>query len=82
MGKIPRGISGRELAHLLSKYGYSIVRQTSSHIRLASRFKDTEHNITIPDHQPLKIGTLNNILKDISEYLKIPKEELIKNLFQ
>jgi len=37
MPKIPRDISGRDLAKVLSKYGYEIVRQTGSHIRLVSR---------------------------------------------
>ena len=82
MPKIPRDISGRELARLLDKYGYKIVRETGSHIRLVSIYKETEHKITIPDHQPIKIGTLNSILHDISEYLKISKQELTQELFR
>jgi predicted RNA binding protein YcfA (HicA-like mRNA interferase family) len=82
MPKIPRDISGRELARLLDKYGYKIVRETGSHIRLVSIYKETEHKITIPDHQPIKIGTLNSILHDISEYLKISKQELTQELFE
>lgn len=81
MHRIPRDISGRELAGLLNKYGYIIVRQTSSHIRLVSRFKHNEHKITIPDHQVIKIGTLNNILNEVAEYLKKSKQDLIKDLF-
>jgi predicted RNA binding protein YcfA (HicA-like mRNA interferase family) len=57
MPKIPRDISGRELAKLLNRYKYKIVRETGSHIRLVSTLKQTEHRITIPDHQPTKIGT-------------------------
>ena len=82
MPKVPRDTSGRELARLLNKYGYTIVRQTSSHIRLVSTFKNNEHKITIPDHQPIKIGTFNNILNDIAEYLEISKQELIHDLFK
>jgi predicted RNA binding protein YcfA (HicA-like mRNA interferase family) len=82
MPKIPRDISGRELAKLLNRYKYKIVRETGSHIRLVSTYKQTEHRITSPDHQPTKIGTLNNILNDIAEYLKISKQELIHELFK
>ena len=82
MPKIPRDISGRELAKLLKKYGYRSVRQTGSHMRLASNFKGIEHKITIPDHQPIKIGTLNNILNELADYLKTTKEELIEELFK
>ncbi len=48
MPKIPRDISGDELSKLLSKYGYEVARQTGSHIRLVSKYQDTEHKITIP----------------------------------
>ena len=60
---------------------YKVVREIASHLRLTSDFMGYSHHITIPDHCPLKVGTLNNILKDIAEYLKIPKEQLIEELF-
>jgi predicted RNA binding protein YcfA (HicA-like mRNA interferase family) len=81
MPKAPRDVSGRELAKLLNHYGYQVARQTGSHIRLVSTYRQIEHKITIPDHQPIKIGTLNNILHDIAEYLKISKQELVQELF-
>ena len=37
--------------------------------------------ITIPKHKPLKVGTLNNILSDIAEYLESDKQILISELF-
>jgi predicted RNA binding protein YcfA (HicA-like mRNA interferase family) len=80
--KIPRDISGEELTKLLKKYGYEVNRKTGSHIRLVSKFKDEEHNITVPDHHPIKIGTLNNILNDLVDHLKIDKKELINKLFE
>mgnify|MGYP001338954271 FL=1 len=82
MPKMPRDISGRELAKLLHIYKYKIEREKGSHIRLVSTHKQSEHKITIPDHQPIKIGTLNNILTDISSYLEISKQELINELFK
>jgi predicted RNA binding protein YcfA (HicA-like mRNA interferase family) len=51
MPKIPRDISGRELEKLLSKYKYKVVRASGGHIRLVSTYQQTEHKITIPDHQ-------------------------------
>jgi len=81
MHKIPRDLSGRDLAKALGRYGYRLVRETGSHIRLVSIHTGAEHKITIPDHEPVKIGTLNNILNDISEYLKISKGDLIQKLF-
>ena len=78
--KIPRDIGSDNIIQLLKKYGYKITRQTGSHIRLTSNLKGTEHHITIPSHKDLKIGTINSILNDISRYLEIDKEILIKNL--
>lgn len=80
MHKIPRDISGRKLAQLLKRYDYKIKKQTGSHITLVTNFKNKKHKITIPDHQFIKIGTLNRILNDLKDYLKITKEKLIKEL--
>lgn len=79
--KTPRDINGEELVKLLAKYDYSITKQTGSHIRITTQIKG-EHHVTIPRHNPIKIGTLNNILNDISTYLKIDKRDLINGLFK
>jgi predicted RNA binding protein YcfA (HicA-like mRNA interferase family) len=78
--KLPREISGVELAKLLKKYGYEITRQVGSHIRLTTSLKG-EHHITIPAHKSLKIGTLSGILNDVAAHFKIDKGDLIKELF-
>jgi predicted RNA binding protein YcfA (HicA-like mRNA interferase family) len=81
MPKTPRNVSGRYLCKVLGKYGYTIIRQTGSHIRLKSDFMGYEHSITIPAHNPIKIGTLNNILNAVAEYLKMRREKLVDSLF-
>jgi len=80
MKKIPRNLSARVLIKKLKKLGYKKTRQVGSHIRLSTEEKGT-HHITIPEHTPLKIGTLSNILKDIAIHFEITKEELIDQLF-
>ena len=80
MKKIPRDFSGRALAKQLKKLGYQQTRQLGSHIRLTTEEKGI-HHITIPAHDPIKIGTLSNILKDIALHFEISKEELINRLF-
>jgi hypothetical protein len=37
--------------------------------------------VTIPAHDPLKVGTLAGILGDISAHLQISREELLRRLF-
>jgi len=81
MPKIPRDISGRKLAGLLDRYGYKIPRETGSQLRLESKLGDESHKITIPDHRPIKIGTLNSILTELAGRQKISKVELTVELF-
>jgi len=77
--KLPRDLSGRELAKKLSIYGYQITRQTGSHIRLTTT-QHGGHHITIPDHPSLRVGTLSGILADIAAHFDIPKDDLIAEL--
>lgn len=78
--KLPRNVSSRELIKLLGKIGYEITRQKGSHIRLTCSYPNT-HHITIPDHDPIKIGTLSAILFDVAGSRNQSKEELINQLF-
>jgi predicted RNA binding protein YcfA (HicA-like mRNA interferase family) len=78
--KTPRNVSGNDLIKLLSKYGYQPIRQKGSHIRLSKISDEGHQKITIPNHDPIKIGTLNTILSDIADQLHISKEELINKL--
>ncbi len=80
--RLPRDLGDDELARLLEAYSYTITGQAGSHIRLASSLKGREHHITIPKHKPLKIGTLNSILKDVAAYLEIDRDTLIKELLR
>jgi predicted RNA binding protein YcfA (HicA-like mRNA interferase family) len=60
--------------------GYVITRQKGSHIRLTT-LEPSENHITIPQHTPLKVGTLSAILSDIADHLSIEREELMEILF-
>ena len=78
--RLPRDLGGEELAKLLKEYGYAITRQVGSHIRLTTQ-QGGEHHITIPRHSPLRVGTLNSILRDVAEHLGLSRDELIAALF-
>jgi predicted RNA binding protein YcfA (HicA-like mRNA interferase family) len=78
--KLPRDISGEDLAGLLRRLGYEETRQTGSHIRLTT-LRHGEHHITIPRHRSLRVGTLAAVLKDVARHFNISREELTKQLF-
>ena len=73
-------MSGLELARLLKAFGYEVTRQTGSHIRLTTELGG-QHHITIPAHDPLKVGTLSAILSDVAGHFGLTKEEVGKRLF-
>ncbi|MDQ3021574.1 MAG: type II toxin-antitoxin system HicA family toxin [Bacteroidota bacterium] len=79
--KLPRDISAGDLIKILHKIGYEVTRQKGSHIRLTYSNDNLSHHITIPNHNPIKIGTLNNILKDLSDFLKKSKDEILTKYF-
>lgn len=79
--KLPRDLSGAELASLLERFGYEVTRQTGSHLRLTSRLKGGVHHVTVPRHRELRIGTLASILAEVAAYLKRERDEVAQNLF-
>ena len=79
--KLPRNVDGDELARLLSRYGYHIDHQTGSHQRLSAIINGKTHDLTIPLHKPLRVGTLHGILKDVAEHQKVSLVQLVTELF-
>ncbi|MBD0263605.1 MAG: type II toxin-antitoxin system HicA family toxin [Tolypothrix sp. T3-bin4] len=78
--KLPRDLSGEDLIKALAKLGYEKTRQTGSHVRLTTQ-EHGEHHLTIPAHDPIKIGTLNAILRDVANHFDLEREELLNHLF-
>lgn len=77
--RLPRDVSASDLIKVLKKFGYQSTRQTGSHIRLTTQ-QNGQHHITIPNHNPIKIGTLSGILNDVAQHLDIDRNLLIENL--
>lgn len=78
--KIPRDIDAAVLIRALRLLGYAPERQGGSHIRLTS-FLNGTHHITVPNHRPLKPGTLlGGVLKPVAAHHKLTVEELLAKL--
>ena len=78
--RLPRDITGLELARLLAAFDYKAGRTTGSHQRLTTQ-TGGEHHITIPLHSPLRLGTMAAILGEVADHLGMMREELSKRLF-
>jgi predicted RNA binding protein YcfA (HicA-like mRNA interferase family) len=75
--KIPRDIGVSELVRALRVLGYESVRQDGSQIRLTTTLDGT-HHVTVPNHRPLKTGTLlGGVLKPVAAHHKLTVEELL-----
>ena len=59
--RLPRDVSGDDLAKALAELGYRVTRQTGSHLRLTTA-EHGEHHITIPRHESLRVDTLAEVL--------------------
>ncbi|MEP6483622.1 MAG: type II toxin-antitoxin system HicA family toxin [Rudaea sp.] len=77
--KLPRDLTGQELAKSLRTLGYSVTRQSGSHLRLTTELNGQHHEV-IPDHAPLKIGTLQSILNSVAAHHGMKREELLRRL--
>ncbi len=78
--KLPRDLSGEQLAKSLERLGYQVTRQTGSHLRLTTT-QPSEHHITIPSHDSLRVGTLAAVLRDVADFRGLSRDELLELLF-
>lgn len=78
--RLPRDVTGEQLARRLAEFGYEVTRQKGSHLRLTTE-RGGEHHLTIPRHDPLRLGTLAAIVHDVAEHFRMPSTELIERLF-
>ena len=81
MPKLPRNLSGAQLVRALQKLGYVPTRQSGSHVRLSCVQQAQEHHITVPLHDPLRIGTLAAILADVAQAQTLSRDDLLNKLF-
>ena len=78
--KLPRDISGRKLAGVLTRrWGYVQVNQVGSHIILQTQTPQ-HHRLSVPDHSPLRIGTLNGILRSVACTKGVSRDDIVASL--
>jgi predicted RNA binding protein YcfA (HicA-like mRNA interferase family) len=82
MPKIPRNLNSKLIIKYLERLGFVATRQKGSHIRLSALINIKQSHITIPNHKPIKIGTLNAILKELSFILNKSKESIIDEILE
>ncbi|MBI5281534.1 MAG: type II toxin-antitoxin system HicA family toxin [Candidatus Solibacter usitatus] len=75
--RLPRDLSGDELIEILCRdWNFFRVHQTGSHVILETA-SPRHLRIAIPRHSPLRIGTLNAILRGVARHKGIRKEQVL-----
>lgn len=78
--KIPRNLKGSYLSTILCKsWHYKIVHQEGSHIILETD-RPNHQRISIPNHNPLRVGTLNGILTTVARHKQVSKQDILDTL--
>jgi predicted RNA binding protein YcfA (HicA-like mRNA interferase family) len=75
--KLPRNVSGKDLIKRLRRVGYEVTRQRGSHVQMMTR-KNGEHHVTVPLHNPVRVGTLASILDSVASHLRMDRQSLIE----
>ncbi len=73
---IPKDITGKELVKRLKLLGYIAIRQNGVQTE-----QNGKHSETVPNHDPMKQGTLRIILKNIANHFDLTLDELELILF-
>jgi predicted RNA binding protein YcfA (HicA-like mRNA interferase family) len=77
--RMPRDVSADELVKALKKFGYFVSHRKGSHIHVTT-IRNGEHHETIPNHSPIKIGTLSKILHNLARHHNMTVEALLSEL--
>jgi predicted RNA binding protein YcfA (HicA-like mRNA interferase family) len=79
--KLPRDVDGSALAQTLCRrFGYRVVHQVGSHMVLQR--EAPHHGLAIPNHRPLRLGTLNAILRAVEKAVHVERAEILAALDQ
>jgi predicted RNA binding protein YcfA (HicA-like mRNA interferase family) len=78
--KLPRNLSGEALVRaLIRDWGYARVNQVGSHIILQTE-TPTHHRLSVPAHNPLRIGTLSAILRQVAQAKGVERDDIAASL--
>jgi predicted RNA binding protein YcfA (HicA-like mRNA interferase family) len=76
--KLPRDANGQQVVKALCRnWGYRVVNQVGSHVILQT---DTPfpHRLSVPDHNPVRTGTLNAIVRDVARHKGVDRQKILE----
>lgn len=79
MTRLPRDLDAEVLVAKLARLGYSKQRQRGSHMTVHTE-QLGGHTVWIPNHSPIAVGTLGNLLRGIAAHFGWTVAELLQQL--
>ena len=78
--KVPRNLSGAQLSRALCRdWDYRVLHQEGSHIILQTETPGRQR-LSVPNHNPLRVGTLHAILRVVAAHKGIERQALLDSL--
>jgi predicted RNA binding protein YcfA (HicA-like mRNA interferase family) len=75
-----RTLSGRQVLRILVDFGFEVISQRGSHVKLRRMLADgRSQSLTVPNHDEIDRGTLHAIFRQASRF--IPESDLRTKFF-
>jgi predicted RNA binding protein YcfA (HicA-like mRNA interferase family) len=65
-----RILSGKEVVNILNKFGFIVVSQKGSHIKMVRKILNHNQMLLIPNHKELDRGMLKGIINQSTKFIK------------
>lgn len=72
-------LSGKEVIYILNQFGFELINQRGSHVKLRRMKENSKQTLLIPNHKEIDTGTLRAIVRQAGKYLSL--EELNKHFY-
>ncbi|MBV6480256.1 MAG: hypothetical protein HGGPFJEG_03113 [Ignavibacteria bacterium] len=78
MSKLKK-LSGKEVISILNQFGFKVINQRGSHIKIRRVIDDSKQTLLIPNHKEIDTGTLRAIVRQAGRYISL--NELQKHFY-
>ena len=75
-----RSLSGRDVISILGRFGFTVVSQRGSHMKLQRIVGGSKQTLTVPAHSELDSGTLRAIIRQAGRF--VPEQDLHPYFYQ
>jgi len=64
-------LSGKEVISILNHFGFEVINQRGSHVKLRRTKDNFKQTLLIPNHKEIDTGTLRAIVRQAGKYISL-----------